>query len=87
MTWNLWLENLAFGDPGVCGTLHAYSALGFSWSKNCVCRVVPYSFQDMQTADLPSFYSEDSMEAEESRRDRFSSFFSVRYQISFSSIS
>lgn len=31
--------------------------------SGCVCRVVPYSFQDMQTADLPSFYSEDSRSA------------------------
>lgn len=34
MTWNPWLENLASGDPGVCGTLRAYSELGFSWSIN-----------------------------------------------------
>lgn len=47
----------------VCGTVHAYSVLGFSWSKNCVCRVIPYSLQDIQAADLLSFYSEDSRSA------------------------
>lgn len=47
----------------VCGTVHAYSVLGFSWSKNCVCRVIPYSLQDIQAADLLSFYTEDSRSA------------------------
>lgn len=53
----------SFLRPGICSVLDAYRWLGFSWSKNCVCKMVLHSFQDMMTVDLPSFYSEDSRSA------------------------
>lgn len=83
MTWNLRLENLAGGDPGVCGTMAAYSAPGFSWSKNCL---QSGSLQLPGCAEpwliiLLQPGQQGSMEAGQSSRGRFSSFLFVRCQV------
>lgn len=83
MTWNLQLENLAAGDPGVCGTMAAYSTPGFSWSKNCLqsgslqlpgC-AAPWLIILFQPGQ------QSSMESGQSSRGRFSSFLFVRCQM------
>lgn len=83
MTWNLRLENLAGGDPGVCGTMAAYSMPGFSWSRNCL---QSGSLQLPGCAEpwliiLLQPGQQSSMEAGQSSRGRFSSFLFVRCQM------
>lgn len=67
-----------FQRLGVYGTVHAYSVLGFSWSKNCVCRVVPYSFWDIQAAEYCPLTVRTAGQHGSRRKQKS---FCVRYQI------
>lgn len=71
------------GDPEVCGTMAAYSAPSFSWSKNCFqsgSLQLPVCAESWLIILLQPG-QQSSMEAGQSSRGRFSSFLFVRCQM------